>query len=299
MSANQPTAAWSGPGDPLVVVAGHLVSPQDGFGEIGRMPNGDLRRPNRISTGAGGIETIGPETITGFGTNATLVLRRANGTEANPSAVVNPNVLGGLFFSGFGATGFSTARAALIGAAVENWTDAAQGTELQLSSTAIGGVIRSSRWTIQAAGHFVAATDNVVDIGASGANRPRDIHVGRTIVMGGGAVDNRGLAAIGSDAFLSSVTGDGQVRFGLTADGRMRWGDGTAAPDTSLFRSAANILKTDDAFEIGTDIGLRLVNQVDGAAANAGTLTNAPAAGDPVFWVPVHVNGSTRHFPVW
>ena len=50
-NANHPGAAGSGPGDPLVLVGGHIVSPQDGFGEIGRMANGDLRRPSRIAVG--------------------------------------------------------------------------------------------------------------------------------------------------------------------------------------------------------------------------------------------------------
>ena len=178
MSANQPTAAWSGPGDPLVVVAGHLVSPQDGFGEIGRMPNGNLRRPNRMSVGVGGIASIGNETITRFGTNAALFLRRANGTEAAPSAVLSGEALGGVFFSGFGATAFSGARASLISAAAENWTDVAQGTELQLATVPIGGTGRTIRWVVQAPGHLVAATDDVVDIGVSGANRPRSIFIG-------------------------------------------------------------------------------------------------------------------------
>lgn len=37
----------------------------------------------------------------------------------------------------------------------------------------------------------------------------------------------------------------------------------------------------------------------DGAAANAGTLTNAPAAGDPTKWVPIDDNGTIRYVPAW
>lgn len=36
-----------------------------------------------------------------------------------------------------------------------------------------------------------------------------------------------------------------------------------------------------------------------GAAAGAGTLTNAPASGNPTKWVPINDNGTTRYFPCW
>lgn len=37
----------------------------------------------------------------------------------------------------------------------------------------------------------------------------------------------------------------------------------------------------------------------NGAAAAAGTLNNAPAAGDPTKWIPVDDNGTVRHIPAW
>lgn len=36
-----------------------------------------------------------------------------------------------------------------------------------------------------------------------------------------------------------------------------------------------------------------------GAGAGAGTLTNAPAAGDPTAWIPINDNGTTRYIPAW
>lgn len=36
-----------------------------------------------------------------------------------------------------------------------------------------------------------------------------------------------------------------------------------------------------------------------GAAASLGTLTNAPAAGNPTKWIPVDDNGTTRYIPAW
>lgn len=37
----------------------------------------------------------------------------------------------------------------------------------------------------------------------------------------------------------------------------------------------------------------------NGAAAQTGTLTNAPAAGNPTKWIPIDDNGTTRYIPAW
>jgi len=51
-------------------------------------------------------------------------------------------------------------------------------------------------------------------------------------------------------AFGSYVTGDSQTRFNVRTDGRITWSDGTLSADTNLYRSAADTLKTDDAFTV-------------------------------------------------
>lgn len=51
---------------------------------------------------------------------------------------------------------------------------------------------------------------------------------------------------------------------------------------------------TDGTFLLRT--GAALAN---GAAASIGTLTNAPAAGDPTKWIPIDDNGTTRYVPAW
>lgn len=37
----------------------------------------------------------------------------------------------------------------------------------------------------------------------------------------------------------------------------------------------------------------------NGAGASAGTLSNAPSAGNPTKWVPINDNGTTRYIPAW
>lgn len=53
--------------------------------------------------------------------------------------------------------------------------------------------------------------------------------------------------------------------------------------------------------EIGTASHLikSTVNLNDGAGASLGTLTNAPAVGDPTKWIPIDDNGTTRYVPSW
>jgi hypothetical protein len=67
----------------------------------------------------------------------------------------------------------------------------------------------------------------------------------------------------------ASVWGDTQPRFRYRSTGLMEWGQGNAVPDTNLFRSAANTLKTDD--KLIAALGLGVGNSV--AASVPGTLT--------------------------
>lgn len=52
-------------------------------------------------------------------------------------------------------------------------------------------------------------------------------------------------------------------------------------------------------FRVEADRGLIYSNQTNQAAAAAGTLGNAPVAGNPAIWVPIIVNGVNRSFPAW
>ena len=57
-----------------------------------------------------------------------------------------------------------------------------------------------------------------------------------------------GAAAVTDDVFKAKLAADTQYRYLLNADGAIEWGAGGAtAPDTNLYRSAADTLKTDDS----------------------------------------------------
>ena len=42
-----------------------------------------------------------------------------------------------------------------------------------------------------------------------------------------------------------------------------------------------------------------MANQTTGPGAGLGTLTNAPSAGDPDFWLPITINGTAHWIPAW
>jgi hypothetical protein len=91
----------------------------------------------------------------------------------------------------------------------------------------------ATKWIIQSSGNFITGVDNAYDIGASGANRPRNVYVGTSIITGSTTMHTTSVA--------------------LT----------------------------------------------NGAAAAAGTLLNAPVAGNPTKWIPINDNGTTRYIPAW
>ena len=64
------------------------------------------------------------------------------------------------------------------------------------------------RWSISTSGHFIAATDNQFDIGASGANRPRNVYVSswiRMAVTTVGALPAAATAGAGARMFVSDA----------------------------------------------------------------------------------------------
>ena len=57
------------------------------------------------------------------------------------------------------------------------------------------------------------------------------------------------LSSAGSDALSVFVDADTNARLKIDAGGKLTWGSGSATGDTTLYRSAADTLKTDDSFE--------------------------------------------------
>lgn len=79
----------------------------------------------------------------------------------------------------------------------------------------------AARWEFGATGHFLASADNTYDIGASGANRPRNVYIAGNLVLGGsctGCGAGSGYATIQEEG--SGVTQRDTLNFigaGITA----------------------------------------------------------------------------------
>lgn len=75
--------------------------------------------------------------------------------------------------------------------------------------------------------------------------------------------------------------------------------------DTNLYRSSSLTLQTDFNFtalgNISTSAnrGLQFLNSTSSASTQTATLTNAPSAGNPSFWLKVSINGTNYSIPAW
>ena len=79
------------------------------------------------------------------------------------------------------------------------------------------------------------------------------------------------FSSAASTALDIFVSGDSNARLAIDAGGKMTWGSGSGAGDATLYRSAANALKTDDSFQAAggliteTTSGTPSSTPVDGA----------------------------------
>lgn len=89
-------------------------------------------------------------------------------------------------------------------------------------------------------------------------------------------------------ALQAQVAGDTVKRFQILTDGTVFWGSGSAAQDTNLYRSAANVLKTDD--KLIAALGLGVGNSA--SATTLGTLSKKmevfDASGTSLGFVPIY-----------
>lgn len=109
-------------------------------------------------------------------------------------------------------------------------------------------------------------------------------------VLGGSLVTRPGAT---NSAVSTSVTGDTNARLTVRADGRMSWGPGNAGADTTLYRSAADTLHTDDNLDVDGSL------TVDGTATVGGNLSAANIALTGQTWetyTPTVIGGGAATF---
>jgi len=94
----------------------------------------------------------------------------------------------------------------------------------------------------------------------------------------------------GTDNVLSfKVTGDTPSRFVVDANGKMSWGDGTNAVDSTLARTAADHLDTPDILTFGTNSGV-----ATGGASGATFFVDASSVATGLTNIQLREQGTTR-----
>ena len=87
--------------------------------------------------------------------------------------------------------------------------------------------------------------------------------------------------------------GSATPNFSIDAGGKLRWSSGSAVADTTLYRSAADVLKTDDSFDVASNLtisGTTVLQQskekftVDSVSAISSTATNVNVLDGAVYY---------------
>ncbi len=144
-----------------------FVSPTTvGIGTTSPSTSANLDVSNAISGSGTTNVNVTTYSANAFGPN--LIGKKARGTPGAPTAVLNNDALLDLSANGYGATGFAGVNSASISMrASENWTNTAQGSIMNFSTTANGTNAPTTRMTIGANGN--------VGIGVFGAQASLEV----------------------------------------------------------------------------------------------------------------------------
>lgn len=127
-------------------------------------------------------------------------------------------------------------------------------TAVQTLQGSTATVLQQHKVTGDTNNRFQITTDGALSFGPG--NAAVDVTLSRS---SGGSLSNTvnyqsNRATNLLQAYTALVAGDTNDRWRAYADGKQEWGTGAAARDTNLYRSGVGILKTDTAFQVGTDL---------------------------------------------
>jgi hypothetical protein len=157
------------------------------------------------------------------------------------------------------------------------------------------------------AGGLLWVTDNTYDIGASGATRPRDLHLGGTIYLNNSGIQGLGILQFNTGSKIRSAS-DGVVQIGNNANtdfGRLQLGGATNSfPAVKRDGAGVSIVGGADGSTAHIKVpGVTVANLPAAATAGAGARSFVTDALAPVFGsavagsgavnVPVYSDGST------
>jgi hypothetical protein len=170
-----------------------------------------------------------------------------------------------------------------------------------------------------------AGTQNNLSITDSGTtavfnNGTRALQLALTAATGevptGGLITGQGTT---NNLFISgSAAGTAAIKVGIAYYDQTQYRSALEIANSAAFPGTLLLMKSGGAVVIGTDTGGAQLLRVGGAiqlssaimlstkttftnnaGGSAGTLTNAPAVGNPTKWIPIDDNGTTRNIPAW
>lgn len=147
------------------------------------------------------------------------------------------------------------------------------------------------------AGYYASSVTVNNGITAGSATNMQFFAQGITAGTAGGTLSNYGVNVVVPSGGSSAGTTNNRGIF-------IQGNGGTAAGGTvnnyAIYSSSTAMSVLTGGLTVGTTTLLTTnVALTNGAGAGAGTIANAPAAGNPTKWIPINDNGTTRYIPAW
>ena len=162
------------------------------------------------------------------------------------------------------------------------------GTNFQFARYNDSGVLVDTPLAINRASGLVSIGGTSGTAGGLSVSRASGVVVQVTSTGASGTL----MSGTGADAtsrlLQGDVSDDTQKRVVVYTDGKLEWGSGTATRDVNLYRSAADVLKTDDSLHVGTNLRINTTSLGSGsgvvAIANASVAPTTNPSGGGVLY---------------
>lgn len=299
LSASANTVGSIALGANAIALGNESISIGNGTADGGGGTGGAIRigRGATAATGQGsiaiGLNAVSAARATAVGESATA---NASGALAI-GALANTNGVAATAIGGFN-TAVNVANQILI-AAGSSGSSIAAGTGASIGIGG-GGISITHADNILIGAGLTSFQANTAQLGGPST-------VINTLVLGRGnthtaavAIQIRGTNASGTNIVAGDMTIQAPRGTGNAATGgEIIFNTGTPGASGTTIQpvsSRLRILKGGAA----NGAAVQFDNVTDGAGAGAGTLTNAPSAGDPSFWLPIVIQGvGVRYVPCW
>lgn len=163
------------------------------------------------------------------------------------------------------------------------------GTNFQLARYGDDGVLIDTPFQVTRSTGLVTIGGTSGTAGGLQVSRNTGSAVGITNTGAAGTGVTTTVADTASTFSRGQVAGESAARHAITATGQIEWGTGSATRDTNLYRSSADVLKTDDTFHVSVNLRINTTSMGGGVGvigvANAGTVPASNPTGGGVIYV--------------